>query len=141
MKKDFSYGIIPAYKDVNGDIEFLLINQITNKGAFWWFPKGHAEKNENWLTAAKRELYEEVGIDDLELVSNKEFITDYVFQDGEEKIHKTVKYWLAFVKTKEVRTQESELNGYKWANFDIALGVLSHENTKNILKKAIKELW
>ena len=139
MKKDFSYGIIPVYKDLDGNIEFLLINQITNKGSFWWFPKWHAEENEDWLTAAKREFSEEVGIDDLKIVGDKNFITNYTFQEGKEKIYKTVTYWLAFVKTKEVKTQKSELNWYKWANFENSLNVLTHEITKNIWKKLIKD--
>jgi 8-oxo-dGTP pyrophosphatase MutT (NUDIX family) len=62
------------------------------------------------LTAAKREFSEEVGIDDLKIIGDKNFITNYTFQEGKEKIYKTVTYWLAFVKTKEVKTQKSELN-------------------------------
>ncbi|MBR1984625.1 MAG: NUDIX domain-containing protein [Clostridia bacterium] len=33
----------------------------------WEIPGGHIEENENWLTAAKRELFEETGATDVEI--------------------------------------------------------------------------
>jgi bis(5'-nucleosidyl)-tetraphosphatase len=140
MKKDFSYWIVPVYKNNDWTHEFLIINQKTNNGSFWWFPKWHAENNEDWVGAAKREFVEEVWINDFEIVKDKSFEVRYTFQENGKRINKTVKYWLAFVSNKDVKIQDIELNGYKWTDFDGAMNILSHENNKNILKKVIKEL-
>ena len=55
----------------------VVVNQkgqviiVRNQGPTWlsWsFPRGHVNKGEDKLTAAKREIYEETGVSDLELI-------------------------------------------------------------------------
>ncbi len=140
MKKDFSYWIVPVYKNEDWSHEFLIINQKAGNWSFWWLPKWHAEMGEDWIQAAKREFVEEVWINNFEVIEDKYFEINYIFQEKWEKIYKTVKYRLAFVGTKDVKIQDIELNWYKWVDYDRAIKILSHENTKNILKKVIKEL-
>lgn len=54
----------------------IIINQknkillVCNKLGYWTFPRGHIEENEDILVAAKREIKEETGIEDLEYVKN-----------------------------------------------------------------------
>lgn len=140
MKKDFSYWIIPVYKNKEWDCEFLIIDQKTNNGSFWWFPKWHPEEWEDWISAAKREFEEEVGINEFEIKKDKNFEVSYMFKDKWQKITKTVKYRIAIVWNKNVKIQTKELNGYKRVDFDTAIKKLSHENTRNILRKAVKEI-
>ena len=45
----------------------LLGNRISHRSS-WQFPQGGMDDNEDPLVAAKRELYEEVGIDNAEFV-------------------------------------------------------------------------
>ncbi len=60
-----SAGIL-MYRYKNGELEILLVHPggpfwaRKDKGA-WSIPKGICEKNENLLTAAKREFHEETG--------------------------------------------------------------------------------
>ena len=60
MKKTNSAGGIV----LNTKKQVLLVSQVTS----WSFPKGHVEKGESILDAAKREIYEESGIQDLKLI-------------------------------------------------------------------------
>ena len=59
-----SAGILPFRRKGN-EIEVLLLHPA---GPFWakkdsWhFPKGELDEGEDWLTAARREFYEEVGV-------------------------------------------------------------------------------
>jgi 8-oxo-dGTP pyrophosphatase MutT (NUDIX family) len=50
---------------VNSDGEVLVVSQ---RGTSWSLPKGHIDPGESALVAAKREIYEESGIRDLELI-------------------------------------------------------------------------
>ena len=59
--------------------EFALVK---HDGWFWGFPKGHVDEGEDFLTAARREIGEEVGITNLEL--KKEF-EPYVRLRGDDQ--------------------------------------------------------
>lgn len=43
---------------------------INGPGVFWGFPKGHIDEGEDALTAAKREIGEETGLEDLTLLDD-----------------------------------------------------------------------
>lgn len=49
---------------LNSKGEIILVKQ---SGNVWSFPKGHIEKDENTLEAAKREIFEETGLTRFEL--------------------------------------------------------------------------
>ena len=61
MKKTHSAGGVVA----NSEGKVLMVSQ---HGASWSLPKGHIDPDEDALAAAKREIYEESGIRDLELI-------------------------------------------------------------------------
>jgi len=61
MKKTRSAGGVVT----NDKGEVLVVSQ---RGQSWSLPKGHVDPGEDALAAAKREIYEESGIRDLELV-------------------------------------------------------------------------
>ena len=61
MRKTRSAGGVVT----NDEGKVLVVNQ---HGTSWSLPKGHIDRGENALVAAKREIYEESGIRDLEFV-------------------------------------------------------------------------
>jgi 8-oxo-dGTP pyrophosphatase MutT (NUDIX family) len=61
MKKTRSAGGVV----LNDEGEVLVVSQ---RGISWSLPKGHIDRGEDALAAAKREIYEESGIRDLELI-------------------------------------------------------------------------
>ena len=141
MRNEHSYWIIAFFDNSNWEREFLLINQKSDNWSFRWYPKWHPEKWEDWLQAAKREFFEEVGIKDVKIVWEKTFDTSYIFhRPWMDDIRKTVTFWVWKVENKAVKIQEEELNGYKWANFESAINLLSHKNYKEILVKVIEYL-
>ena len=50
---------------LNGSGQVLVVNQ---RGNSWSLPKGHIDPGEDALTAARREIYEESGVSELDLV-------------------------------------------------------------------------
>ena len=138
MIKDYSFGVIPVYTDKNWNYEFLIINQKTYNGNFWWFPKWHAENGENGLETAIRELEEEVWIKNINIDKNKFESFSYDFEEKWIKYYKTVKYRLWFVKNKDVIIQKEELNWYKRTDYNNTLRILSHTNMQNTFKNMTK---
>jgi len=141
MPKETSAGAVVFRKEDN-QIYYLLLHY---KSGHWDFPKGHIEEGEKEKETVKREVKEETGIEDIEIVEGfKEWIK-YVFRstydlDENEKskapwIFKIVTFYLAETKTKEVKTSFEHL-GYKWLSYDEAIEKVTFKKAKEILKKA-----
>ncbi|MBP7281764.1 MAG: RNA pyrophosphohydrolase [Leptospiraceae bacterium] len=79
----------------------LLGNRISNRSS-WQFPQGGMDDNEEPIVAAKRELYEEVGIDNAEFVYEIPEWLNYDFPENMDLPHlkeyrgQTQKWFLAY---------------------------------------------
>ena len=141
MQRDESFWILLIHRTLDGWIEVLLINQKSGEWNYRWFCKWHKEAWESWLDAAKRDLWEEVWINDIKLLWEKTFTMNYQFELNWIRIEKSVTYRVASTNQTDCKIQAEELNGYKWANFKNAQAILSHENNKNLLNKLMSYLW
>jgi 8-oxo-dGTP pyrophosphatase MutT (NUDIX family) len=67
---------------LNKDGKVLVVNQ---KGTSWSLPKGHIEDREESLEAATREIYEESGVKELELIRDLGYYERYrIGMDGND---------------------------------------------------------
>jgi len=142
-RTDESFGVIPVYKNEQGEYEILVIHQFShmNNHSYWVFPKGHSENNENAVEAALRELEEETGIADIELQTEKDFKMRYSFKHEGDVIHKTVTFFVGFVSSKVVKEpDQSEVKEIVWLKPVEARVKLTHENTKLVFDEVIKYL-
>ena len=135
--KEYSSGIIPIIKKDN-EYLFLLIQQ--KDGGQWAFPKGHIERGESAAEAAKRELQEETGIVDVNIISDISFVENYKFNRAGDTIYKSVTYFLGMTQNFRVQLQKNELNDYRWLGYEDALNLTTFKEGKNILRKAQKYL-
>lgn len=136
---DKSIGIIVfLFKDEQ--IYFLLIR---HSGGHWAFPKGHPDKHETEIQTARRELLEETGIKELELISDKILLEDrYKFSGHKgELIHKTVYYYIAEVKNDFVKVDGEEISAYKWCTLEESFAFLVHSETIILINKAYKFIY
>ena len=134
MKKDRACGIILVRKE---EREFLYLLVQSVKG-YWGFPKGHQNLGESDLETARRELWEETGIKDIEL-TDKKIICDYVGFDGNERFEKDVVFFLAFALDTNIKIPaefEHEIKEIKWATYDEAKKFFDFPATQNVLNKA-----
>ncbi len=130
--KDFSFGVVPVFKD--GDkLLFLLIQHLHKKGGHWAFPKGHPEVGETGLETAKRECEEETGLKNVKIFEDLEFFEKYSFEQGGVQIDKTVKYFLGISSDKNVIPQEIEIGNYAWLEFNEALEKITFAEGKKML--------
>ena len=119
---------------INNEGKVLLVYETTAN--FWGFPKGHVEIGETEIETAKREVYEETGLD-VDVLEKFRYVTKYkIFRS----INKTAILFPARPKTNKVVIQESEIKDYKWCTKEEALSIMIHDNLKKILKKAYKDL-
>ena len=110
MEKDESFGIIPLKEDKNGNYQALIIQHCAGH---WGFPKGHLNKGEDPQTAAIRELEEETGLEIDRLLPKVPLQESYQFYKSNQRIDKTVLYFLALV-TGTVKLQEEEVQNSLW---------------------------
>ena len=134
MPKEQCYGVVVVYKENNENI--FLILQHDDKEGSWSFPKGHTEDGETPKGTALRELEEEAGIKDVELLSSDLIYEEYPINRNEEKRLKINEYFIGFVNNKDVKIQEDEIHTFKWATYEEALGILTYSTRKESLKKA-----
>ncbi len=111
---------------------YLLLHY---KVGHWDFPKGNIEKGEELTETARREIEEETGIGDVKLIQGFKEKINYFYQRGGKKIYKTVVFFLAETKTKEIKLSFEHI-GFEWLPYKEALDKLTFKNPKEILKKA-----
>jgi len=66
------------------------------------------------------------------------FTEKYDFEENGKRYEKQVKYFVALIQNPEVKILKSELQNYKWLNFDDAMKLITYQGAKNILKKVQK---
>ncbi|MGB7159183.1 MAG: NUDIX domain-containing protein [Tepidisphaeraceae bacterium] len=133
-REERSAGVVlfRAEPDVPGGRAFLLLDY----GRYWDYPKGHIEKGEDDVTAALRELNEETGIADANLIPAFRHDIAYFFRDRKKGlIRKTVTFFLAETRSSDV-TLSHEHVGFAFLPFEQALKRLNYPNARGILQAA-----
>ena len=136
MPTEKSCGTVVFKRQKDNSVKYLLLHY---GNGHWEFAKGHMEKNEKEEQTALRELKEETGIEDAEILDNFREIVKYFFKKVEETIYKEVVFFLAETHTDEV-TLSNEHIGYAWLNYEHAHKKLTFNNSKELLEKAEKFL-
>ena len=102
----------------------------------WDLPKGHVEDGDSTKQeTAKRELGEETGITEIEFVNGFEEKTNYSFKRKGKRTKKQV-YWY-FATTEKITVKLSkEHRDYMWLDWELALDMATHEETKQVISQA-----
>ena len=124
------------YRLENGKRLYLLLHY---EEGHWDFAKGHVEQGESEGEAAFREVKEETGIDDAELVFGFRERIEYFYKRGDMTYYKEVVFYLGRTSTVDVRLSKEHV-GYEWLPYEKALDKLTYGNAKDLLKKAEKRL-
>ena len=127
LKKEKACGCIIID---NGKV--LLVQQ--NEG-WWGFPKGHVEEGETEIETAIREVKEETNIDIIP-DETKRYEQEYMLENG---ILKQVVLFVAKKTSNGIKKQESEVQNIKWFDFKKAAEMITYEDTRELLLKALKE--
>lgn len=115
-----------------GRLEYLLLHHTLGH---WDFPKGNIEADEDAMQAARREIYEETGIKEIEFAKSFKEKIEYYYKRSDRLVRKRVTFYIAKTKTRQV-TLSSEHDGYAWKDYEAAIQHLTFVNAKNVLKRA-----
>jgi len=112
-------------------IQFLVLKYPSGH---WDFVKGNIEEGEEEEETVKRELFEETGINNLEIHQGFNEKAEYNYYKKNNKVHKIVSYYLAETNQKQVKLSFEHLD-HKWSNYEDAMKLITFGNSKEILKK------
>ena len=133
MFDEYSAGaILFSLNENSHKIEYLLLRHTSGH---WEFPKGNFEVGEDGFETARREIYEETGITDIEFIKDFESKIEYYFKRSNKLVHKRVIFYVARTNTRKV-ILSSEHDAYAWKGYNEAINQLTYKNAKDLLKKA-----
>ena len=115
---------------INAEGHVLLVSQ---HGTSWSLPKGHLEEGETPLEAARREIHEETGVSQLELVRPLGSYTRHrLGADGGEDRSELKTIHLFHFKTDETKLvpQDSDNPEARWVEPERVTGLLTHAKDK-----------
>ncbi|HMJ58509.1 MAG TPA: NUDIX hydrolase [Gemmatimonadales bacterium] len=124
-----------VFRREGGVTRFLLIRDSYRN---WGFPKGHLESGEPPAEAARREVKEETGLEDLVLHGPIKVI-DWYFRFRGKTIHKYCHFFLFESKRGEPVPQVDEgITECAWHPVDAALRTISYDNARDVLRRAVE---
>ena len=114
---------------LNKDDKVFVAKRIDNPKNFWQMPQGGVDKNEDYLSAAYRELEEETSIKSVELISELDGLITYDLPDhllgiiwkGKYKGQTQKWYLMRFTGNEEeinIKTKHPEFLEWKWVELD-----------------------
>lgn len=113
--------------------QYLLLHYPSRH---WDFPKGHLEKGETNMDAARREVREETGLSKVEVLPGFTHAFDYEYRRSDRtRVHKTVTFFLARASTHKVRISH-EHRDFAWLPYEQAVDRVTYENARNLLHDA-----
>lgn len=130
MLREISAGAVVFY--LNDVIKYLLLHY---EAGHWDFPKGAIEAGESEIDTVKREIWEETGIEDMEIIPGFKKTIHYFYRKSKQLVRKTVIFYLARSLTREV-TLSYEHVGYVWLDYEKAMKKLTFKTARNTLKEA-----
>ena len=137
MPHERSAGAVIYHQERN-QIKFLLLQYMQKH---WDFPRGHVEPGEGEEQTARREIEEETGLNNLEILPGfREKISWFYRKKGEPKpSYKEAVYFLARTSTTSINLSP-EHTAFKWLDFADAKKQATFINARQVLDKANKFL-
>lgn len=131
-----SGAIMASIKKDSNEEEFLLLHHTAGH---WDLPKGNIEVGEDELGAARREIFEETGIQVVNFLEGFRKKIEYQYMRGETLIQKEVIFHIIRTDTRKIILSNEHI-GYVWENYDNAVKKLTYVNAKRLLTEAKKFL-
>jgi ADP-ribose pyrophosphatase YjhB (NUDIX family) len=119
------------------EVEILLIQDSKDR---WTIPKGHIEEGETAQETAKREIGEEAGLKNVEILGWLGKI-HFRYRRIDKLVLMTTQVYLvkALGNTDDIQKEEW-MNGIKWFSFSDALDAIEYEDIGKLILLAMKKI-
>lgn len=118
-------------------VEILLIQDAKDR---WTIPKGHIEEGETASQTARREIGEEAGLKDVEMLGWLGKI-HFRYRRIDKLVLMTTQIYLVKAKgDTDAIKKEEWMNGIKWFSFHDALDVIEYEDIGKLMLLAMKKI-
>ena len=130
-------GGVVFRRDAENGIEILLIQDAKDR---WTIPKGHIEEGETAQQTAKREIGEEAGLTDTDVLGWLGKI-HFRYRRVDKLVLMTTQIYLVRAKgdTNAIKKEEW-MNGIKWFKFHDALDAIEYEDIGKLMLLAMKRI-
>lgn len=130
-------GGIVFRRDKEGGIEILLIQDAKDR---WTIPKGHIEEGETAQETAKREIGEEAGLTQTDVLGWLGKI-HFRYRRIDKLVLMTTQIYLVRAMGDTDAIQKEEwMNGIKWFKFHEALDVIEYEDIGKLMLLGMKRI-
>jgi len=132
MRKTRSAGGV-----VTNDAGEVLV--VSQRGTSWSLPKGHIDAGEDALAAARREIYEESGVRDLELIRELGSYERYKISvnGGDDRSErKVITMFLFRTREKLLKPVDRDNPEARWVERSKVALLLTHERDKEFFLRA-----
>lgn len=130
-------GIVFRHAKESKGVEILLIQDAKDR---WTIPKGHIEEGETAQQTARREIGEEAGLHDVDMLGWLGKI-HFRYRRVDKLVLMTTQIYLVRAKgdTNAIKKEEW-MNGIKWFSFHDALDAIEYEDIGKLMLLAMKRI-
>lgn len=137
VREPTSGGIVFRLTPDQKDIEILLIQDSKNR---WTIPKGHIEPGETAKQTAIREIGEEAGLKNIDVITWLGKI-HFKYRRLDKLVLMTTQIYLVrALDDNERPTKEKWMNGIRWFKFGDALDAIEYEDIEKLMLIAKKKI-
>ncbi len=129
-------------REVEGKLKIALA-QHQRAIKTWVLPKGHVEEGESVEEAALREIFEETGLDNVQLIKHLGTIMRESVKSNGDVEQKTIHFYLAYALSNRQSPDPSDLSFTEvgWFPPEEAIEVLPYEGERAFLREQLDPLF
>ncbi len=135
--RETTAGGVVFRRDKNNQVEILLAQDAKDR---WTIPKGHIEPGETPRQTAEREIQEETGLKEMDIL-NHLGKTQFRYRRQNSLVLMTMHVFLVRAKGDTNKLVKEEwMNGIKWFPFNEALDKIEYEGIEKLILLGSKEI-
>lgn len=137
IREQTAGGIIFRRNQSNNDLEILLTQDAKDR---WTIPKGHIEEGETAKETAEREIREETGLEEMEMMAWLGKI-HFRYRRQQSLVLMTTQIYLVWGKgATDSLNKEEWMNGIGWFKVHEALDMIEYEDISKLVLMAMKKI-